>query len=185
MAATLPCLIIVTLKISNRYGFVVPRYWNFSRYVLSGTLPYVSVNGKSWTLGLVWYPSYQYHLALPPSRWWRKDWLHNFALIYFSRIHVYYMWAASWQNQQTDCVPREDSDQPEHPPSLIRVFAVLSMGSKGPKFLHADSEDSDQTGRMPRLILVFAGRTCDFVGFVMRRLMCLVQLVCSSSWCSW
>ena len=30
--------------------------------------------------------------------------------------------------------------------------------------------DSDQTGWMPRLIWVFAGRTCHFVGFVMRRL---------------
>ena len=30
-------------------------------------------------------------------------------------------------------------------------------------------EDSDQTGRMPRLIWVFAGRTCHFVGFVMRQ----------------
>ena len=38
-------------------------------------------------------------------------------------------WAASWQNQQNDCVPSEDSDQPVHPPSLIRVFAVRSMGS--------------------------------------------------------
>ena len=37
-------------------------------------------------------------------------------------------------------------------------------------FLYADSKDSDQTGRMPRLILVYAGRTCHFVGFVMRRL---------------
>ena len=43
---------------------------------------------------------------------------------------------------------------------------------KDPSFLHADSEDSDQTGRMPRLIWVFAGRTCHFVGFVMRRLIC-------------
>ena len=41
---------------------------------------------------------------------------------------------------------------------------------KDPSFLHADSEDSDQTGRMPRLIWVFAGRTCHFVGFVIRRL---------------
>ena len=30
---------------------------------------------------------------------------------------------------------------------------------------------TDQTGRMPRLI-VFAGRTCHFIGFVMRRLIC-------------
>ena len=42
-----------------------------------------------------------------------------------------------------------NSDQPGHPPSRVRVFAVHSMGSM---FLHVDSEDSDQTGRMPRLI---------------------------------
>ena len=38
-------------------------------------------------------------------------------------------WAASWQNQQCGCAPSEDSDQPGHPPSLFRVFAVRSMGS--------------------------------------------------------
>ena len=31
-------------------------------------------------------------------------------------------------------VPSEDSDQPGHSPSLIRVFAVRSMGSLGPNF---------------------------------------------------
>ena len=31
-------------------------------------------------------------------------------------------WATSWQNQQNDCAPSEDSDQPG--PSLIRIFAV-------------------------------------------------------------
>ena len=31
------------------------------------------------------------------------------------------------------CAPSEDSDQPGHPPSLIRVFVVRLMGSKGPK----------------------------------------------------
>ena len=49
-------------------------------------------------------------------------------------------------------VPSEDSDQPGHPPSLIRVFAVRSMGSLDPILLQADNADSDQTGRMPRLI---------------------------------
>ena len=34
------------------------------------------------------------------------------------------IWAATCQNQQCDCAPSEDSDQPGHPPSLIRVFAV-------------------------------------------------------------
>ena len=51
------------------------------------------------------------------------------------------VWAATWQNQQNDCVPSEDSAQSGHPPSLISVFTV------------------PQTGRMPRLIRVFAGRT--------------------------
>ena len=41
--------------------------------------------------------------------------------------------ATSWQNQQNDYVPSKDSYQPGHPPSLIRVFAVCSMGSWGPK----------------------------------------------------
>ena len=34
------------------------------------------------------------------------------------------IWATTWQNQQSECAPSEDSDQPGHPPSLIRVFAV-------------------------------------------------------------
>ena len=71
-------------------------------------------------------------------------------------------WAASWQNQQNDCAP-----------SLLRVFAVRSMGSLGPKLsscrlqrLWLDWTDHHQ---QPRLILVFAGRSCHFVGFVMMR----------------
>ena len=50
------------------------------------------------------------------------------------------------------CAPSGDSDQPGHPPSLIRVFACAHWVAKDPSFLHADNEDSDQTGRMPRLI---------------------------------
>ena len=47
--------------------------------------------------------------------------------------------------------------------------------AKDPSFLHADSKDSDQTRRMPRLIWVFAGHTCQFVGFVTRRLILCLQ----------
>ena len=36
-------------------------------------------------------------------------------------------WAATWQNQQSECAHSEDSDQPGHPPSLIRLFAVRMM----------------------------------------------------------
>ena len=47
------------------------------------------------------------------------------------------IWATSWQNQQCGCAPSEDSDQPGHPPSLIRVL---------------------QPGQPPSLIRVFAVR---------------------------
>ena len=64
-------------------------------------------------------------------------------------------WAATWQNQQNECAPSEDSDQPQSDQSSLCAQWV----AKDPRFLHADSEDSDQTGRMSRLIWVFAGRT--------------------------
>ena len=48
------------------------------------------------------------------------------------------------------------------------LSAWRKLGSLATHWAH--SEDSDQTGWMPRLIWVFAGRTCHFVGFVMRRL---------------
>ena len=41
------------------------------------------------------------------------------------------IWAATWQNQQSDCVPSEDSDQPVHPPvwSESSVSAWRKLGS--------------------------------------------------------
>ena len=54
------------------------------------------------------------------------------------------------------CTPNENSDQPAHPRSLIRVFFVCLK--KNPKNLvslaiqNAPNEDSDQTAQMRRLI---------------------------------
>ena len=64
------------------------------------------------------------------------------------------------------CAPIEDSDQPGHPPSLIRVFAVRMKKPWSLSTHWAHSENSDQTRRMSRLIWVFAGRTGHCVGFV-------------------
>ena len=36
------------------------------------------------------------------------------------------IWAASWQNQQSDCAPSEDLDQPGHLPSLISLRYALN-----------------------------------------------------------
>ena len=74
----------------------------------------------------------------------------------------------TWQNQQNEYAPSEDSDQAIRP-----VWSESSLCTqwvaKDPMFLHADNEDSDQTGRVPRLIWVFAGRT-HFVGLVVSQL---------------
>ena len=60
------------------------------------------------------------------------------------------------------------SNQLEHLPSLVRIFAVRLVGDNGPKFLPADSK-SDQTELMHRLILVLLKHS-DIVGFLMSRL---------------
>ena len=71
------------------------------------------------------------------------------------------------------CAPSEDSDQHWHPPSLIRVFAVrmkkawvLSYPFSGQRRLW-----SDWAGAQADLSL----RYSDFVGFVMRRLICALS----------
>ena len=67
--------------------------------------------------------------------------------------------------------PSEDSDQPGHTPSPIRVFAVRMKKAWVLSY----------PGRMPRLIWVLARRTCHFVDFVMRRLKCRF-LLCTRVW---
>ena len=84
--------------------------------------------------------------------------------------------AALWQNQQSGTCAQQRlrsawvSAQSGHCPVWSESSLCTQWVAKDPSFLHADSEDSDQTGRMPRLIWVFPGRTCHFVGFVMRQL---------------
>ena len=80
------------------------------------------------------------------------------------------IWAATRQNQQNGCAPSEDSDQPGHLPSLIRVFTVrmkkvwvLSYPLSAQWRLW-----SDWTDAQANLSLRWAHT--HFVGFVMSRL---------------
>ena len=84
-----------------------------------------------------------------------------------------------WAKHSKNMPPHDKTNKMTNRPaktqiSLGPVWSESSLCAqwvaKNSSFLHADSEDSEQTGRMPRLIWVFAGRTCHFVGFVMRRL---------------
>ena len=78
------------------------------------------------------------------------------------------VWAIIWKKKKNECAPSEDPDQPGHPPSLIRVFAVRIKKAWTLATHWAHSEDSDQTGRM--LSLCWAHT--NFVGFVMPWLIC-------------
>ena len=82
-------------------------------------------------------------------------------------------WAATWQIQQNECAPSVDSDQPGHPPSLIRFFAVrmkkawvLSYPLSAQRRLWSDWADAQA-----ELSLRWAHS--HFVGFVMSRLICI------------
>ena len=76
------------------------------------------------------------------------------------------------KTNKTACAPSEDSDQPGHPPSLIRVFAfrmkkawVLSYPLSAQRRLWSDSADAQAD-------LSLRWAHSHFVGFVMRRLNC-------------
>ena len=74
------------------------------------------------------------------------------------------------QNQQNECASSELSDQPGHPPSLIRVFAVrmkkawvLSYPLSAQRRLWSDWADA-------QAVVNFRWAHTHFVGFVMSRL---------------
>ena len=77
-------------------------------------------------------------------------------------------WATTWQNQLCGCVPSQDSHQPGHQPSLIRVFAVcmkkawvLSYPMSAQRRLWSDWADAQAD-------LSLCCAHIHFVGFVMR-----------------
>ena len=56
--------------------------------------------------------------------WPKKGQLKQFLVSVNTKFSGINIWAVTRQNQQCGCLPSKDSDQPGHPPSLIRVFAV-------------------------------------------------------------
>ena len=78
-------------------------------------------------------------------------------------VDQHHDWAATWQNQQSDCAPSEDSDQPGHPRRLT-VHPAKTQISLGIRPVWSESS------RMPRLISLRWVHS-HFVGFVMSWLM--------------
>ena len=96
------------------------------------------------------------------------------SLLIVQKWSLYYavktIWAATWQNQQNECAPSEDSDHLGIW-SESSLSAWRNLGSLATHWVHI--EDSNQTGQMSRLIWVFAGRT-----------LVLFALSCCDSYCS-
>ena len=92
------------------------------------------------------------------------------------------IWAATWQNQQNECAPSEDSDQSGHPPNLIRVFTVrmkkawvLSYPLSTLRRLRSDWADA-QADLSLRL------EHTHFVCFVMSWLICTIAINYHMPW---
>ena len=73
-------------------------------------------------------------------KWFRRS-MYKSQFITFGNFHkkaqfsgrLFWNWAASWKKTTKWHMRPANSDQPGHPPSLILVFAVRSVGSSGPK----------------------------------------------------
>ena len=106
-------------------------------------------------------------------------------LVEWRKHHWLHIWAATWQNQKFEYAPSEDSDQPGHSPSLIRVFAVrmkipwvLRYALSAQRRLWSDWADAQAD-------MSLRWAHSHFVGFVMPRLICTVwvgSLVCIDPW---
>ena len=98
-----------------------------------------------------------------------NTWLKQSTTKYQNDIDI---WATTWQNQQSDCAPSEDSYQPGHPPSLIKVFAVHMKKAWVLNYLLSAQRRlwSDWADAQADLSLRWAHS--HFVGFVMSWFIC-------------
>ena len=88
---------------------------------------------------------------------------------YGSHIYMFAGKPAQDKAYNKACATSENSDQPAHPRSLIRVFADRICLLQPPGYPKREKRDPCYTAWMYRLIRVFAGYTCLIVGFVVRR----------------
>ena len=78
------------------------------------------------------------------------------------------------KSNKMTCAPSEDSDQPGHPPSLIRVSLCALWIAKDRSDLHADGEDFDSLGAQV-IVLFFVPRFLIFVSRYTKRVTSLTK----------
>ena len=94
------------------------------------------------------------------------------------------IWAASRQNQQNECAPSEDSDQPGHPPSLIRGFAVRTKKAWVLSYPLSAQRKLSLRWADAQADLSLRWAHSHFVGFVMSRLIYIYIYICKSYYIS-
>ena len=95
--------------------------------------------------------------------------------VYLFGVFALIIWAATWQNQQSECAPSKDLDQPGHPSSLS---AWRKLGSLATHWAHSALSAqqrlwSDWADAQADLSLHWAHT--HFVGFVMSRLILILH----------
>ena len=75
-------------------------------------------------------------------------------------------WGTTPGKVTADIAPSEDSDQPAHSRSLIRIFTGRILDSHWCWVSSCGHRNYDQTSQMRWLIWVFVGRTCQKVRFL-------------------
>ena len=152
--------------------FIMNCHWSASwtAICLHHKLPLIIMNchwSSSWT-------AIDLHHELPLVCIMNCHWSASWTAIYTLLLSGFFIWAASWQNQQNDvCAQWRLRSAWASIQSDQRLCCALWV-AKDPSFLHADSEDwsdwvDDQTGRMPRLIWVFTGSTGQFLAHLSRQ----------------
>ena len=124
------------------------------------------------------------HIELQKKQKTKKHYINRISIFLFTFVWSFlwkYNQVATWQNQQNECAPSEDSDQPGHLPSLIRVFAVrmkkawvLSYPLRARRRLWSDWADAQAD-------LSLRWVHSHFVGFVMSRLILFITCTTSPS----
>ena len=110
---------------------------------------------NGWLICLYWEHEIQNKEVFKDSLHYMK---HNFNIFIKKALLIKHIWAASWQNQQNDCAPSEDSDQTGRMPRPIWFFAV-HMKKAWTLSYPLSAQRRLITGQMPRLIWIFAGPT--------------------------
>ena len=98
---------------NNTNSFKVFHNEIWGKISYNPVLPSTAISGSIAQPGKTWFS----HLGFPGQSilcqpWWRDRWMDNVKKSILPKHKV--SWAASWENQQNDCAPSEDSDQPGH-----------------------------------------------------------------------